>query len=93
MLRQLTRRLEGKPLEAFTYRDFGSLISLGEYSTIGNLMTLAGKNFMVEGFFARIMYRSLYTMHQRALHGAVKTGLDTIARALTRRSEPQVKLH
>jgi NADH dehydrogenase len=93
LVTQLRRKLDGKPLKPFTYRDFGSLISLGEYSTIGNLMTLAGRNFLVEGFFARLMYRSLYTMHQRALHGSAKVALDTLARWLTRRSEPQVKLH
>jgi NADH dehydrogenase len=43
--------------------------------------------------FARLMYRSLYLMHQMALHGALKVALDTVARALTRRTEPQVKLH
>ena len=32
-------------------------------------------------------------MHQLALHGFVKVALDTIARVITRRTEPQVKLH
>src|SRR5215213_579072 len=35
---QMRRRLAGKTLEPFKYRDFGSLVSLGEYSTVGNLM-------------------------------------------------------
>ena len=39
------------------------------------------------------MYRSLYKMHQRALFGAWRVMLDTIARTLTRRTEPRVKLH
>jgi NADH dehydrogenase len=39
------------------------------------------------------MYRSLYKMHERALHGTVKTALSTLARSLTRRTEPRVKLH
>jgi len=90
----LRRRLEGKPLEPFRYRDFGSLVSLGEYSTVGNLMGfIRGKDFLVEGAFARLMYQSLYTMHQRALHGTSKVALDSAARALTRRTEPRVKLH
>jgi len=94
LVRQLRRRLEGKPLEPFRYRDFGSLVSLGEYSTVGNLMGfIRGKDFLVEGAFARLMYQSLYTMHQRALHGTSKVALDSAARALTRRTEPRVKLH
>lgn len=92
--KQLPRRLQGKPLRPFRYHDFGSLVSLGEYSTVGNLMGfITGKNFFIEGYFARLMYQSLYKMHQRALHGTLTVVLDTIARGLTRRSEPRVKLH
>jgi NADH dehydrogenase len=94
MRAQIRRRLKGEALEPFVYRDFGSLVSLGEYSTVGSLMGfLAGKSLLIEGWYARLMYRSLYKMHQRALHGAVKTTLGTLARALTRRTEPHVKLH
>jgi NADH:ubiquinone reductase (H+-translocating) len=69
-------------------------VSLGEYSTVGNLMGfIRGKDFFIEGLVARLMYQSLYTMHQRALHGSSKVALDTTARMLTRRTEPRIKLH
>ena len=94
LLKQLRSRLEGKPLKPFVYRDFGSLVSLGEYSTVGNLMgKLVGGNMMIEGYFARIMYMSLYKMHLMALHGSAKVALETVARSLTHRTEPSVKLH
>ncbi len=94
LVKQLRRRLEGKPLEPFRYQDFGSLVSLGKYTTVGNLMGfLAGKGLFIEGYFARLIYRLLYTQHQVALHGIWKVVLDTIARTLTRRTEPRVKLH
>jgi NADH dehydrogenase len=32
-------------------------------------------------------------MHLYALHGFVKTAFDTLARLITRRTEPRVKLH
>ena len=81
-------------LAAFKYLDFGSLVSLGHYSTVGNLMGfISGKSMRIEGLFAKMMYRSLYKMHEMALHGPVKVGLDTVSRLLTRRTEPQVKLH
>ena len=48
---------------------------------------------MIEGLFAKLMYRSLYKMHQWALHGFSKVALDTLSRLLTRRTEPHVKLH
>lgn len=92
--RQLERQLAGEPLQPFAYHDYGSLVSLGEYSTIGSLMGfISGKGLFVEGLFARAMYRSLYKMHQMALHGLPKVTLDTLSRMLTRRTEPPVKLH
>lgn len=91
---ELQRRLSGEPLRPFRYRDFGSLVSLGDYSTVGSLMGfIVGKSMFIEGLFARIMYRSLYKMHEMALHGPIKVTLDTFARLLTRRTEPEVKLH
>ena len=91
---QIRRRLAGKPLREYRYRDFGSLVSLGEYSTVGNMMGgLIGGSLMLEGLFARLMYLSLYKMHELALHGPVKVSLDTMARLITRRTEPHVKLH
>jgi NADH dehydrogenase len=94
LVRQIRNRLEGRPVEPFVYRDFGSLVSLGEFSTVGNLMGfLTGRDMMIEGLFARLMYRSLYKMHEVALHGPLTVGLDTVARLLTRRTEPRVKLH
>jgi NADH dehydrogenase len=69
-------------------------VSLGEYSTVGNMRGgLIGGSLMVEGLFARLMYLSLYKMHELALHGPVKVALDTTARVITRRTEPHVKLH
>jgi NADH dehydrogenase len=92
--RNLTRRLAGKPLQPFVYRDFGSLVSLGEYSTVGSLMgRLLGGALFVEGLFARIMYISLYRMHLYALHGAARVIFDLLARLFSRRTEPRVKLH
>lgn len=94
MVGQIRRLLAGEPLRDWTYRDFGSLVSLGEYSTVGNLMgKLVGGNLFIEGLFARLMYKSLYKMHELALHGPAKVSLDTLARLITRRTEPHVKLH
>ena len=54
---------------------------------------LAGKSLFIEGYFARLIYRLLYKQHQVALHGIWKVVLDTVARTLTRHTEPRVKLH
>ncbi len=90
----LRRHVKGEPVKDWTYRDFGSLVSLGEYSTVGSLMgALTGGAMMIEGLFARLMYLSLYKMHEYALHGFAKVFLDTLARLIIRRTEPHVKLH
>ena len=94
MLAQIAHMMAGEPLEPFVYRDFGSLVSLGHYSTVGTMMGfIGGRSLFFEGLFAKLMYRSLYKMHEVALHGYVKVALDTLSRLLVRRTEPQVKLH
>lgn len=94
LVKALRRRLAGKTSPAWRYRDFGSLVSLGEYSTVGNLMgNFVGGNLWLEGLFARWMYQSLYKMHEIALHGWWKTSLTTLARLIARQTEPRVKLH
>ena len=63
----------GQPLRPYTYRDFGSLVSLGKWTTVGNLMGfLFGRGIFVEGVFAQIMYRSLRLLHERALNGTAR---------------------
>jgi NADH dehydrogenase len=90
----LKRRLAGKPPRPWTYHDFGSLVSLGEYSTVGSLMgKLIGGAIFIEGYFARMMYVSLYKQHLYALHGFARVFFETLARMITRRTEPRVKLH
>ncbi len=94
MVENLKRRISGVTLKDYRYRDFGSLVSLGEYSTVGNLMgRLTGGSILIEGLFARFMYVSLHKLHLLALHGLGKTVLDTIARLIARRTQPQIKLH
>ena len=86
LYKQLPRRQHGEALRPFVYRDFGSLVSLGKFSTVGSLMgAITRGSVMVEGYFAKIMYLSLYKMHELALHGFTKVFLDTLARIITRR--------
>jgi NADH dehydrogenase len=94
MADQIGRRLAGRPLTPYVYRDFGSLVSLGKYSTVGNLMGfVAGKGLFIEGAFARIVYQSLYKMHEAALHGRGATAWRTLVGMLGRGPTPAVKLH
>jgi NADH:ubiquinone reductase (H+-translocating) len=94
LLRAFGNRLDGRSLPEFTYRDFGSLVSLGHFSAVGNLMGgLIGGSMLIEGLFARFMYMSLYRLHIAALHGYPRMMLDTAAHWLRRTTLPRVKLH
>ena len=95
LIKTVKYRVAGKTeLPEYTYRDYGSLVNLGRYSTVGSLMgSISGGSLFVEGMFARLMYQSLYKMHLMALHGFFSVFLQTLARIITRRTEAQVKLH
>ena len=86
--------LQQKQPRPFTYKDHGSLVSLSKYSSVGMLMgNLKGGNFFVEGWIARMMYISLYRMHQAALYGWPKTLLLMVAGKFSRMVRPRMKLH
>ena len=95
MVGQIERRLAGQALQPYVYKDFGSLVSLGKYTTVGNLMGfVAGRGMFIEGLFARFIYRSLYKMHETALYGGSTVLWRTLVGALSRGGPtPSVKLH
>ena len=92
--RSIRNRVRGEPPVAFRYRDFGSLVNLSEYGTFGHLLdSSTGRSVKVAGLFARTMYKALYRMHLASVHGPMKAGVGVVVEAITRRSEPRVKLH
>ncbi len=95
LVKTLKYRVAGKAdLPEFKYRDYGSLVNLGSYTTVGNLMgALSGGSLFIEGLIARTMYQSLYKLHLMALHGFWSTALQTVARMIAKRTEAHVKLH
>jgi NADH dehydrogenase len=94
LVKTIARRLRGKPATPFRYRDFGSLVSLGNYETVGTLMGfLGGGTLRVEGLVAKLFYLSLYRLHIWALHGFWRMALDTLARMIRHQTDPKVKLH
>ena len=93
LVKTVSRRLRGHPLPKFVYHDYGSLVSLSHYSTVGNIMGNLTGTVMIEGWIARLVYRMLYRMHQRALYGSLRTFLLMVADWLTRGTRPRLKLH
>jgi NADH dehydrogenase len=91
LLARLSERRFDQP---FAYRDFGSLVSLGENRGVGSLMgNLGGRNFFVEGLVAKWMYISLHLAHHRAILGLGQTIVLALARLLQERVSGRLKLH
>ncbi|AET93030.1 NADH dehydrogenase [Burkholderia sp. YI23] len=94
LCKALSARIEGRDVGAFTYKDHGSLVSLGSPTAVGSVagMTSSGK-FFVEGFIAKLMYAALYRKHLVAVSGLRRTVFGIAAHGLGRLLAPRVKLH
>lgn len=94
VFRSLKQRMAAKSTSDYDYHDYGSLVSLGRYSTVGNMMgSLSKGSLMIEGFMARMMYLSLYKMHQVALFGFFRVLMLSLSHFFRRSVHPKIKLH
>jgi NADH dehydrogenase len=92
--KNIVSMMNDRALKSYIYKDHGSLVSLSRFSTVGSLMgNLTKGSMMVEGRIARVVYISLYRMHQMALHGMFKTGLMMLVGRINRVLRPNLKLH
>ena len=84
----------GKPLKTYRYADYGSLVSLSDYSAFGTLMGgLTSGSLKIKGRIARLTYVSLYRMHQLAIHGWFRVILLTLSDRINRFLRPRLKVH
>ncbi len=87
-------KFTGKAPKPFVYKDHGSLVNLSRFSAVGSLMgNLTNNTMFIEGNLARVMYLSLYRMHQNAIHGPIKTTALWLSEKLLRIVRPKMKLH
>ena len=94
LAKSLMRQINGRSLLPFIYKDYGSLVSLGNYSTVGNLMgSIASGSIFIEGTIAKFMYWSLHKNHQVTVNGWFYTWLTTWAETINRVKNPRIKLH
>ncbi|MGI9274524.1 MAG: NAD(P)/FAD-dependent oxidoreductase [Endozoicomonas sp.] len=93
LAKSLKAVVNGKAPMEFTYRDYGSLISLSRFSAVGNLMGAVTGDMMIEGKLARLFYISLYRMHQVTLFGRLKTGALILKDFIGKTTRPHLKLH
>lgn len=92
--KNIVAKMTNREMKPYIYKDHGSLVSLSNFSTVGSLMgNLTKGSMMVEGRIARVVYISLYRMHQIALHGVFKTTLIMLVGRINRVLRPNLKLH
>ena len=89
----ITNRLSNKPFGRYRYKDYGSLVTLGRYSTVGSLMGSIPGSIFITGIIAKTVYLSLHKMHEVALYGWIRTFLLTLSKLLRHSVDPEVKLH
>ncbi|AFA40964.1 respiratory NADH dehydrogenase 2/cupric reductase [Wigglesworthia glossinidia endosymbiont of Glossina morsitans morsitans (Yale colony)] len=86
--------IKNKKLKSYIYKDYGSLISLSKFKTIGNFMDhITNNSILIEGMIAKLAYLLLYRMHQISLHGSIKTGFMILSTGIERIIQPRFKLH
>ena len=89
----IVNRMKKKPAVKFVYYDYGSLVSLGKYSTVGSLMGSLMGTVSVGGFIAYMVYLSLYKMHQVAIHGYFRTAMLSLSNLFRRSTHAKIKMH
>jgi NADH dehydrogenase len=89
----IVNRLKNKPAVKFVYHDYGSLVSLGKFTTVGSLMGSLMGTVSVGGFIAYIVYLSLYKMHQVAIHGYFRTAMLSLSNLFRRSTHAKIKMH
>ena len=90
----ILRQRKGLAPKEYQYMDYGSLVNLSRFSTVGSLMgNLTKGSMFIEGRIAKLVYVSLYRMHQAAIHGRVRSTILWLAEKLVKVTRPKMKLH
>lgn len=93
LVKHLPDWLNGKPIPAFAYHDFGSLVSLAQYDGYGSLGQFGMfKGGSFKGRLAQLSHAFLYRGHQARIHGFWKGGLIWLVDRLNRRLRPSIRL-
>lgn len=91
--KQLPRVLDGKSPSAFSYRDLGSVVSLGQYNAYGSL---GGDGLFRDAFFAgrlaQLTHAMLYRLHQADLHGFWPAAGLWLSDSVSRLVRPNMRL-
>lgn len=83
---------DGEAIPDFSYRDFGALVSLGDYDAFGSLGQFGLlKGTTIRGRLAQLSHAMLYRSHQVRLHGFWRGGLLWLVDRLNRRTGSSIR--
>ncbi|WMC20275.1 MAG: FAD-dependent oxidoreductase [Enterobacteriaceae bacterium PSpyr] len=81
--------LNNKKLKLYKYNDYGTIISLSKFYTIGYLIIkIINKNIIIKGKIAYFIYILLHKLHHIKIQGYIKTLLITIINII----KPKIKI-
>jgi len=88
------RRLAGKPVAGFVFRDTGTVVSFGQTGAVyqGGL-GMRSRSLIVDGLAANGLYKLLYPKHLLGVYGIKLALLQSLSQWLKRRNVPAIKLH
>lgn len=93
LVKHLPDWLDGKPMPGFSYRDFGSLVSLARYDAYGSLGQFGiFEGVSIKGRLAQLSHAFLYRGHQARIHGFWKGAMVWWVDRLNRRLRPSIRL-
>lgn len=85
--------LRNKPVPDFAYRDFGALVSLGDYDAFGSLGQFGlFKGRTIRGRLAQLSHVMLYRSHQARLYGFWRGSLLWLVDRLNARLKSSIRL-
>lgn len=93
LARQLLLHIRGKHTAQYHYKDWGSLISIGNQYAVGTLMHIFIKRITLSGMTARLVYWLLYKSHQICLWSFWRVFIYTISHWLAMDFKNRLKLH
>lgn len=91
----LQRQLRGREPGSFTFHPKGIMVSLGKHTAVGSLAAVVGprRHYHVEGRGAKLLYVSIYRLHQAVVHGWPLACLLWMGDKLRGVARPALKLH
>lgn len=93
LVKHLPAWLSGKQLPPFNFRDFGALVSLGDYNAFGTLGRFGFfRGGFIKGRFAQLSHAMLYRRHQLSLHGPRRAALMWLAERINGLIKPKIRI-